>query len=357
MLIRIYDGKTLEVKCVLTKVISMQWERYFYDLGNFEFVCSAADPRIKYIQTGNIITHADNSGIILYRGQKDSVVTVRGYDLKFFCRARMIVPPFMYMNTPIDTIYGYDRIKGSAETVIKHYIDTQLINPTDTERKIKFLTVAANKNRGDSMAWQAKFTTVNEELKKIAQYSKLGYDITFDPENKKFVFDVLKGTDRTTAQTAVSPVIFCREYKNISESEYEQDWLNAVNAAYVGGNGEDEEQYVQELKSDSCDTDFLRIEGYTSVSSDDVDEVDDGGYAYISENEPTEHVKASANSRYKYKKDWFIGDYITARTNAFGEILTVNQQIIGAKEVFERCNSYVTPIFNTEDNILKKLKG
>lgn len=356
MLIKIYDAQTLNAVAMCSKAISMQWERNFYSIGKFEFECSGSDESVEYLKIGNFITFDDKTGIILYRHAESNTITVKGYDLKYFCRSRIIIPPFVYKDNP-QPIDGYERQKGNAETVIKYYADRQMITTEDTNRKIPHLVCAADSQKGERIAWQAKFTHLDDELEKICKYAKMGYDITFDADNKQFVFDICIGTDRTVSQSENAPVIFCNEYRNISQIEYTEDWLTAKNLAYVGGNGEEEEQFIFAEPSEDYENDFMRIESYTSVSSDDVSEVEDGGAAYLEENKKSETVSGTANSKYKYKIDWNLGDYVTAKMKAFGSTMSVDEQIIGVNEVYERDSVIITPVFS-KDNLLKKiLKG
>lgn len=364
MIVKIYDMETREAVAACTKIINMHWERYFYSIGKFEFECSKSDESVEYLQRGNLVVFDGKTGIILYRHSDRKSITIKGYDLKFFCRARVIVPPFVYKADP-QPIDGYERIKGNAETVIKFYADRQMINPksasvvnddyaVDEARKIPNLICAEDNRRGDYMAWQAKFTQLDEELENICKYAKMGYDISFDTRKKQFVFDVSVGTDRTISQTKNAPVIFCEEYRSITDIEYTDDSLNAKNVVYVGADGDDEEQFVLSIPSEDSQNDFMRVECYTEVSSSDTDEIEDGGAAYLDNNKKSETISGEASTIYKYETDWELGDYVTAKIKAFGTVLTVDEQIIGVKEVHKRDSVSITPIFS-ENNLLKKI--
>lgn len=356
MILKIYDFKTLVPLAACSKIKDMRWERYLYSLGKFEFSVPYDDDCVSALKVGNIVKFDGKDGIILYRSLKGYELKIQGCDLKFFCNSRVVVPPFVYKTKP-QPIDSYDRIKGNAETVIKHYVDSQCVNPSDSKRKIPNLVCAANQNRGERICWQAKFTKLDEELEKLCKISKFGYDITFDEKNAKFTFDIFAGTDRTVSQTENAPVVFCREYKTISESEYTEDWLSASNLVYVGANGDDEEQYIHAEPSEELEKHFMRLESYTNISSDDVEEVEDGGIAYLEENKPTETVSGTANQRYKYKTDWNLGDMITSKITALGDIVSVDEQIIGVREEYSHCNTLITPIFSTNNILRKMLKG
>ena len=303
----------------------------------------------------NIIYEHDNFGIILYLKQTMNDIEIRGYDLKGICSMRLVIPPFIYMDAPVEPIYGYDRIKGKAETVMKHYIKTQLTEPADLERKIKNMIVETDLARGPDMAWQAKFISLSTELQKIGTYAQLGYDIKLDQVNKRLVFDVVQGKNRTKSQNVVAPVVFSREYRNIDDFEYENDSIGSVNTLYVGGNGEEEQQYITKVYKAEY-TGIHRFEGYTGVSSDDVEEVEDGGMSYLEENIAKETIEADANQKLKYNEDWFLGDYVSVIADVLGEKIMLNKQITEVQEVYEHGNVKIKPTFGEKkDSVIKRL--
>ena len=353
-MISIFDSSTLNRLCNIVSSSSMIWNRKFYDMGTFEMHFSSSNEYQTYFKKGNIITHNQNAGIILYALKSKSEIKVTGYDLKGLAESRIVVPPFIYSESP-ETIEGYDRVKGNAETVMKHYIDTQLVNPSDPDRKIQNLMIADNLGLGVNMAWQAKFTKLSIELNKIGVYAEMGYDITFDIGAKKLVFDIDVGVDRTIHQFDVPPVVFCKDYKNITDYEYEIDARNSFNVAYIGGDGEEEQQYITKL-GDLSQKGIYRQEGFTTVNSDDVQEVEDGGMSFLKENQESETVEAETNSRYVYNDDWFLGDYVTVRVDGFGETILLDKQITEVQEVYEKGNIRVIPVFGAKKNsVIKKL--
>ncbi len=353
-MISIYDPLSLNRLCNIVSSQSVIWNRKFYDVGTFEIHLSSSNEYQEFIKKGNIIVHGQNAGIILCASKSKSDIKIIGYDLKGICSQRIVVPPFVYSESPT-TLEGYDRIKGNAETVMKHYVDSQLVNPTDTDRKIQNLVISSDLKLGINMAWQAKFSLLSQELNKIGLYAGLGYDITFDEATKELIFDVETGIDRTVNQRDVSPVVFCKEYRNISDYEYERNAKDAVNVAYIGGNGEEEQQYITKL-GDLRQTGIYRQEGFSEVNSDDVQEVEDGGLAYIKENQESETIETETNSRYKYNEDWFLGDYVTLKIDGFGETLMLNKQITEVQEVCEKGNMKIMPVFGEKkDSIIKRL--
>ncbi|MBE7022632.1 MAG: hypothetical protein E7414_05410 [Ruminococcaceae bacterium] len=270
-------------------------------------------------------------------------------------KAVIIVPPFYYMTGEIDPLYSYDRIKGDGETVMKHYVAEHLVEATDEERRIDGFVIADNKSRGlGDVAWQAKFTKLSEELKNIGQYAGLGWRVEFEPSTQKFYFDVVEGIDRTAEQALVPPVIFCREFKNISSTAYTDDQLTSINTLYTASGGEEEEQYVDKVGGGIG---ILRREGTTSISSDDVTEVRSHGEAYLQENGPKESVEAVDGGRLSYRSDWDLGDYVTVRTEIAGEIIAFDKQVTEVQESYDIEGVKIEPTFGEKkESIIKKIR-
>lgn len=354
-MVAVYDPDTLTRLCNIARAISIEWIRRFYDTGSFIMKFKLNDKYCQYLQKFNIVSHGGNYGIILKIEQTD-IITVSGWDLKGFCKMRQVIPPFVYSSDP-ETIESYDRTKGNAESVMKHYASTQMVNCLGEEdgedRKFEHLEIAEDKQRGVTMVWQAKFTPLDEELCKIGTYAKLGYDITFDSENKKFVFDVIEGSDRTSAQADLPPVVISYERGTCSDRKYTNDSTAEKNTIYAAGNGEEELQYVEKSAKKRIKG-LRRLEGYISVGNAVIDEVGEAAAAQLEENIVKEFIEAEI-SKYKYKHDYFLGDSVTVIIDILGTRYSIDKQITEVNEYYEHGNTKITPTLGEKENTIKKL--
>lgn len=357
MPIRIYSPMTLNLIQTIGKVSSVQWVRKFSDVGNFEIHFPPGTSGIEVLQIGNYIEFGDKSGIIGCREQTVSDIKISGYDMNGLSKLRCTVPPFVYKENP-ETIDGYDRIKGTAEEVLRYYVKQHMITPSDSKRVIPFVQLGTLMQGVNllNMAWQSRFETLDTVLSDVCTFAEVGFRFHFSPKDSAIWFDVLKGTDRTAGQSSVAPVIFCRKYKNISDYSYTEDKLKYVNLVYAGGNGEEETQYITELH-DGTEADepsgAYRHEGFYETSSDDVDEVDSKGRGYLKENSCEEVIEASAGSRLVYKKDWDLGDYVTVKADIFGETVFADKQITEVREVYEPGKITIEPTFGEKRKEVK----
>ena len=357
--VTVYNSKTLDAVAMVTQLTSMEWTLRHYDVGSFELHLPFSAQNAEALTVGAVITHGSKSGIIRYIKAEEGIggteLTVMGHTLQGLCSDRIIVPPFYYMTGTIDPLYSYDRIKGNGESVIKHYVTMHVTEATDEDRRIARFTIDENLGRGlASVAWQAKFTPLSDELSAIGRFVGLGWGVWLDEENKKYRFDVVPGLDRTVNQSDLPPVIFSRAYKSLQSGSYTYDGLSGVNTVYTRGNGEEEEQFVDKIANG---TGIDRREGTTAVSSDDVTEVRDGGTAFLKENAAKETIEAEDSGRFTYRTDWSLGDYVTVRVAMPGEVLTLDKQITEVREVYNRGGTKIEPVFGEKkESLIKKMK-
>ena len=366
-MIRIYDRAELTALFATVKYTSLQWTSRFYDIGSFEVHFPRGSEVEPYLVIGNYLTHGSKCGVILNVTYTSVDVQVVGRDTNVFLKWRVVVPPGHYLGSEADSEtqieQAYDRIKGTGEAVMKHYVKNHITEPTAEERKMANVTIAENEDRGISgedgtvmqIAWQSRFGSLAEEIKELALYNELGYDFIFDPSKKKFIFDVYQGTDRTVNQSFVAPCIFTRERKSITDTEYSLDYLSAVSCVFVGGSGEEDEQTVWEVQNEEERP--IYTEAYIS-SSGDIDELEDKGVAYLAENRPAENLTGAATNKLIYEEDWLLGDYVTVQERIGGTVYQVDLQITEVTETVERGNITIVPLFGEpKKDIIKILKG
>ncbi len=357
-MVSIYNPNTFELLYNFPKVISGAWTKRFYEPGNFTIKLSAQSEGLQYIKKGVLVVDGDNCGIISYRSKTDNGIEIRGRDLKGLCNQRLVVPPFVYMAEPT-VESGYDRVKGTEEEILRHYANMHLINCTDEARRIPNMILAEHHGFGADLVWQARFTNLADELRNICIYSQLGYDVLFDVINKRYVFDVLQGTDRTQTDSWHGLAVFSEARGNITALEYTEDATDEVNVAYVLGDGEEERQFVYEAYS-NAQSGFDRKESSTTAGGTDTDYVDEvvsTGIAFVKENKVKEGIDASANTKLQYKKDWFLGDFVTVVVkDCFGEALMLNKQITEVVEEYAYGSYTVKPTFGEKkQSIIKKI--
>jgi hypothetical protein len=250
-------------------------------------------------------------------------------------RRRLTVPP---TEAQRPGSLGWDRIRGPAETVIKHYARQHMTTPYNAKRAIGRLFVAESLGRGNTFPWQTRYEPLNEVLLHIGQFSEMGYAILADVENARWLFDVIPGTDRTMSQDEVSPVTFRMEFANIHDYRYAEDRQNHRNTGYAGGQGEDERRLMYILGDENEGLD--RHEVFLDCgNAETIDELLRLGGQRLSEFYEAKTIEMMALPRtFVFEKDYFLGDKVTVIISRLG--LALDTRITSVKETWERASGH-----------------
>ena len=231
-------------------------------------------------------------------------VTVTGYTLKGMLRRRVCVPGAASEGT-----YGYDRIIGSAETVLKHYVQANCTQPESTARVIGCLAIEPDEGRGkENVPWSARFENLADVLESICTYADCGYAVVPDFAQKKAVFKYEPGRDLVNG---INRVTFSVGFGNVSEATYAEDAKNAITAVYIGGAGQDENRAILGVGEAE---DLARREMWTEAGSiSDPEELEYEARHKMADRQIAQTISADVIARgaARYGEDWDLGDKVT----------------------------------------------
>ncbi|MBY0755018.1 hypothetical protein K5V21_06060 [Clostridium sardiniense] len=321
--IRVIDNK-FNFLGIIEDYSSFYFIRNYYQAKEFQLVCS-----LKYkdiLKDGNILFITPNKPLIVETpiiDESKKQITVKGRDLKSILERRITVPPPGQI---------HDSFKGNAEDVIKHYVETNVINPVDKKRKINELVLAPSKHRGKIVSWQSRYKYLNYEINNIGSSTGLGWQVTLDLKNKKFIFDVIEGIDLTTSK---SKVIFSDDFNNITDVVKTNDSKNYKTMGYVAGQGEGANREVEEvyrnneigLNRRELFIDARDIEEGEKEKLTDRAKAKLKAFDYINSTEST-----VINTNFIYEKDWNLGDIVIRKMDSDSENLRVTE----ITEVYEK---------------------
>jgi len=340
--IRIYD-KDFNWVGTVKNAESIQFTRSFYGIGGFEIhIHPEKNYAGKLCQRGNFIIingNMEKMGIIRYftlnESRDGASISVFGDTVKGFANQRIIIPP---TKTENPLAYGWDRISGNAETVIKHYLKRSLTNSSISGRNIPFIEIAEDLGRGQTAKWQARYQNLGEVIQEIAEMYDIGWKAYFDPERKMILYDINEGTDRTLSQTENSPVTFKLEYSNIGEYSYTEDFSNFRTTGICGGSGEDENRLIYTLGGEAEGA--WRFEEFLDCgNAKDITELIHYGEQKLSEFKEIKHIEADALPRaFIFEEDFFLGDKVSVYIGRINS--TEDTRITEVKEIWERDSGY-----------------
>lgn len=318
---------------------------------------------------GNIIfpyNRLDQAYIIRHReieldenGKQTENWSIKALSLKTFTSQRLIYPA---------TGKTHESVTGNVETVMRHFVNTQMINPSDPARIFPRLVLGANQNKGPAIEENSRYDSLSEKLTELSELHGLGWNIELDLKNKRFVFVVKEGRNLVANQTGLPQAIFSTEFETIESLEYTESDLDYKNFAVVAGQGEGVERRIISI-GDAAGAD--RYEMF--VDARDVSEEDDEGNP-----RPVEKVVADLNkrgneklsehaqeiylggqilttSRLIYGKDFSVGDVVTVRDKGWG--VTMDTRITAVKEVYEYGKRKIEVVFdNDKPTFISKMR-
>lgn len=333
---------------------SLIFIRRFFQVGEFELHINLNKQNVDKLQEGNLIllgAYFNKVGIIehidksMSEDSKEQLI-IKGPTLKGITKRRITVPP---------ENNAFDRATGSQETIIKQFVNNNIVNPVDPNRKIQQLIIAEDKKKGIKDRWRSRYENLADKIQEIAEYSQLGWDITLDTNNNKFVFDVIEGRNLTADQENLPPVIFSVDFDNIKNKHFLKSLLNYKNVVYAGGKGEEEERLVQQV---GTGTGLDRREVFLDCSqADDIVELKDMGKQKLQDYKITESFEAEVipYGSFNYMQDWDLGDIVTVQDRKWG--ITLNTRITEIKEIYEVNRFNLECVFgNSIPNLLDRIK-
>lgn len=206
------------------------WNPKLHEPGVFKASFIFTNKMNNILQRGNLIykTDEDEPAIITRKYLKlnkhgEQTIQVQGYMASRYLNQRIIWSKMV--------------MKGTPEELMRKMVYEQVINPTDSNRKMERIELGTLNGYGGEIEKQVTYDNLQEALTDLSKTSELGYRLRLDYGLKKFFFEVYKGIDRTLGTQ--NPCIFTRDYGNVYTQEYSEDDSNYRNICLVGGAGED----------------------------------------------------------------------------------------------------------------------
>lgn len=334
---------------------SLQFTRRAKKPGDFELHINLNKNNTDTLQEDNLIYLSPKKvGVIRHREisrENTDELVIRGYTLNGLLNRRITVPP---------NGQAYDTIKATLETVMKHYVNRNAVNPTDSTRVIPNLVIADDLQRGPTVEWQSRYKQLDEELESLST-DEIGWAVTLDLENKKFVFDILEGRNLSVNQNENPPVIFSIDFDNVRNQVFTDSATSYKNTAYVGGQGEGENRAIAEVGTNA--TGLQRIETFIDARDvEDDTQLPSRGLEKLKEYQKILSFESQilTYGPFVYEQDWDLGDTVTVQDNKLG--LTMDTPITEVKEIYESSGFQLEATFGHSvptlvDKIKQKLDG
>jgi hypothetical protein len=341
------DDLTLEVRnrnrqrvgqLVGADLVGAQFILRYNNVGSWRLVIPATSNLVDDLRTpgfGIILTGPDGvllSGPVLsaklVQTQSDIEGSweIEGSDDTIVLQERLAYPDPAESDVSAQT-QSNDIRSGNAETIIKAYVDANLVSGPSV-RRVAGLSVATDEGRGAIVRGNARFKNIHELLYDLAQSGGIGYDIRQDGTN--LVFDVYEPVDRSAS------VRLDIENNRLRSSEYAYS-SPVLTRAIVGGAGEAVERIFREVNtSESTEAEVSwgrRIEQFVDDrGTEELDQLDQKGLeALIDEGKTRVSMSVTPSDAITmlYGVDWGLGDTVTVVVNDLEATAVVYEVGIG----------------------------
>ena len=363
------DNTTFESIGQINRYDSLVWPDKFNGHATFEIWAPITKENSELLKKGNIVwCGGDNAArieIVKSEVDEDGIETInaKGRTLEMLLTTRIIW----------DT---YVASQKNASTVMYDIVRDNCVSPKDSSRKIPFLELANDDKVGNMISAQVSGEEVYEYITKIASESDIGFSILFKPKEKKMIFKVVEGEDRTVEQDVLDPVEFSTDLEDILSSSYYTNDQDLKNVAFVQGEGEGASRR-DVVSGEKESTGFDRRELYVDAR-DIQSEVynEDGSTQVIPDNEYEEMLIGRGNTKlsefnvtenfeaqirvfggvqYVFGQDYKKGDKVTVRDKKLNVI--VSARITEVEEDFDNEYALVLTFGYSYPTIMQKVKS
>ena len=349
-------NKELDFQGMVDVFDSLIWRRRYSKCGDFELHVPLKYENLKLLTKGNIIHKKDDreAGYIVYRkltedNEGKEMLVVTGKFMTGYLGQRII--------------WGTENHNGTIEIAMRNMVNNHCINPTDPNRKIEFIELGHLKGITQSASFQTSYSNLLNTIENKAEVSELGIRTLLDVQNKKKIFDVYEGIDRTAGQTINPQAIFSKEFENVLEQEYTDSMNSYKNIALIAGEGEGAERILTTVGSGTKTDRFEMFvdardlqQGETSIG-DYILQLQQRGNEKLSENSVIQTFSSRVNvlSNLTYKVDFDLGDIVTCVSKKWG--ITIDARITEIEEVYESEGKQINITFGNEiPTLIEKIK-
>ncbi|RFM19217.1 hypothetical protein C1147_12305 [Clostridium botulinum] len=235
-------NRDLELKGILDTFTSLRWVRKYNKSGEFELHCALNFNTLDLLKRENIVYKKDDveAGYIETRQLKI------GEDGQEYLEVKG-----KFLTNYLDRRISWDRVSfdGKTEDLMRKLVLENAITPTNLDRKIPNLILGDLKGFTEDIKYTNSFGNIIEQLENISNTNNLGYRNILNIKNRKILFDVYKGVDRTINNGTTAPCIFSRDFENILEQEYTDSLNNYKNTTLIAGSGEGSARKITSIEN------------------------------------------------------------------------------------------------------------
>lgn len=228
---------SLDAVAIVDVYESLIWTERYDKCGDFELRLPVSAEALTYFKQDCYVMSPDSEHLMIIEKilinadvENGNYLTVSGRSIESILDRRIV--------------WGRQTIDDTLQNGIKALLDAALINPSDSNRRINnFAFKYSDDPVITELAIKAQFTGDNlyDVVCEVCAERNLGFKVTMS-DDKKFVFELYAGKDRSYDQTTNPYVIFSPQFENILNSNYVESKSALKNITLIGGEGEGAER-------------------------------------------------------------------------------------------------------------------
>lgn len=345
-------AENTELLGIIDTAKSIIWHSVYFGVGDFEIYAQASPRAVELLQHGNLVTRPDDLEVgiiekinIAYDPRDGRMITATGRFAKSILERRLIYNLSGTVNTA--TI-----LRGNVEEEVRRVVLENAIScPFDSRRNIPQLAlgdvaglphIIVDEN-GAAAQKQVSYQNLLTYTDELLQEYGLGATVILDEDAGVLRYVIYAGTDRSWDNAdGNDPVVFGKDFDNLTSSSYEYDAATEKNAALIGGAGEGVERFYSLVAG--TQTGLQRREIFVDAASinrtynddNDVEQtysdseyramLNAAGTQQLNSNNATEKFDGAVdiqNSRWRYNRDFALGDIVTTQDEDVGKYVNV----------------------------------
>ena len=338
----IVKNKNFENIVLIDTYTSLIWTTAYNDIGDFELCVSVSKHNLEILKVGYYLSRLDDYSIGIIENlqitklEEDEYLLVTGRLLESIISRRIIEKQ--------------TKVNGTVSSCITKLLNENLISPADIKRKISNFRIVGE-TFNDKLVAQYTGKNLLEVIVEICKNYNLGFRVSLN--NGFFEFELYRGIDRSYNQNYNAWVVFSNQYDNLISSEYMCVSSQLVTDVLVAGEGEGLNRRTLWV-SNNINSGLNRYEEYKdarNISSEDGvisdeeynQQLKEDGQEFLTKITTSFNGEIYFNS-IEYKKDLFLGDFVTIQNTEWG--MQMNVQLSKITESVSETKKYtVEPTF------------
>ncbi len=327
------------------KYIELQWNRKFYDIGDFSVQIPANEynPRAKFVWLKGRPELGLIQKVEYSESSSGSFVQLSGFFAEKLLDEKIVWPTYSGQN---------QSITGFFDSIWNSYIQS-----SDLQNEYKLQKKQNSLSQTDKISKMATGDSVASMLIEALKPLQVSLQASFDNINDKIIFQLITGRDLTQDNTAGNNfVVFSEYFGNLQGATYLEDNSCYKNYAVVQGEGEGSDRVTVYVDLSAGKTKRMLYVDARDIRQEDgitlaqyQAQLRQRGIEKLANNVDITNLETDiiANAGFTYYVDYDLGDTVDISVNQIQK--SFKSQIIEASEVFNGAGHNVTLTFG--DNV------